>query len=40
MSAQDYDASFITEALPAFVSEAHEHIQAFEQLTETPFAWK
>ena len=32
MSNQDYDSSFITEALPAFISEAHEHIQMLEQL--------
>jgi two-component system chemotaxis sensor kinase CheA len=32
MSDKDYDSSFIAEALPAFVSEAHEHIQMLEQL--------
>ncbi len=32
MSNDDYDSSFIAEALPAFVSEAHEHIEMLEQL--------
>ena len=32
MNDKDYDSSFIAEALPAFVSEAHEHIQMLEQL--------
>ncbi len=32
MSNEDYDSSFIAEALPAFISEAHEHIVMLEQL--------
>lgn len=32
MSESDYDSSFIAEALPAFVSEAREHLQSLEQL--------
>jgi two-component system chemotaxis sensor kinase CheA len=32
MSKQDYDSSFIAEALPAFISEAQEHIVMLEQL--------
>ena len=32
MKSGDYDASFITEALPAFISEAREQIEALEQL--------
>lgn len=32
MNDEDYDSSFVAEALPAFVSEAHEHIVMFEQL--------
>jgi len=32
MSPQEQDTSFIAEALPAFISEAHEHLAALEQL--------
>jgi two-component system chemotaxis sensor kinase CheA len=32
MTPSDYDSSFIAEALPAFISEAHEHLQEFERL--------
>lgn len=32
MSETDYDSSFIAEALPAFISEAREHLQSLEQL--------
>lgn len=32
MNAADFDAGFIAEAMPAFVSEAHEQIAAVEQL--------
>lgn len=32
MSPQDHDASFIAEALPVFISEAHEQLAALEQL--------
>jgi two-component system chemotaxis sensor kinase CheA len=32
MSTADYDDSFVADALPAFVSEAHEQIAAIEQL--------
>ncbi|MDY6944771.1 MAG: chemotaxis protein CheA [Pseudomonadota bacterium] len=32
MSDSDYDSSFIAEALPAFISEAREHLQSLEQL--------
>lgn len=32
MNPNEYDASFIADALPAFVSEAHEQIEALEQL--------
>ena len=32
MSNDDYDSGFIAEALPAFISEANEHIQMLEQL--------
>jgi two-component system chemotaxis sensor kinase CheA len=32
MTDNDYDSSFIAEALPAFISEANEHIQVLEQL--------
>ncbi len=32
MTGADYDSSFIAEALPAFISEAQEHIQMLEQL--------
>ncbi len=32
MNDKDNDASFVADALPAFVSEAHEQIEALEQL--------
>ena len=32
MSSTAYDNSFIAEALPAFISEAHEQIESLEQL--------
>jgi two-component system, chemotaxis family, sensor kinase CheA len=32
MTGDDYDASFIAEALPAFVTEAREHLQMLEEL--------
>ena len=32
MITEDYDSSFIADALPAFISEAHEHIVMLEQL--------